>query len=207
LPALTFALAPASCLVPVSRLVRGLSLCRGRRGDAGLSPGRRGGSCGTGAPDGLPNGAADHGTGVCGGKPPAAPGPPSAIQVECSGAKLPKTTAAVTPATAADSARANARRSLAMAARSARRPPTGLNRGRPARLNKGLLAGLNKGLPAGLKRGRPFGLNKGLPFGTTPLFRKTPGALSPAGYSSHGKPGGRCVLTPLRWRPADRLVI
>ena len=74
-------------------------------------------------PDGLPSGAADHGAEACGGRPPAAPCRPPVIPVECSGAKLPKTAAAATPASPADNAMAKARRSLSRAARIARCPP------------------------------------------------------------------------------------
>lgn len=80
----------------------------------------------------MPSGAADHGAGVWGGSPPpAAPDPLLGVQVECSGAKVPKSTAAVTPAAVADSAMVNVRRSLATAARSACRPSEGANSGRP----------------------------------------------------------------------------
>ena len=67
-------------------------------------------------------GAPDHGTEAWGGRPPAVPCPPATpgsppvIQVECSGTMLPKTAAAATPTSEADSAMAKARRSLARGA-------------------------------------------------------------------------------------------
>jgi len=65
----------------------------------------------------MPSGTADHGAGAWGsGPPPAAPDPPLGIQVECRGAKVPKSTAAVSPAAVADIAMVNVRRSLATAA-------------------------------------------------------------------------------------------
>jgi len=68
----------------------------------------------TADPDTADPGTGDPGTVACGG-PAAAPDPRSADQVEFSGARLPTSTAAVTPARLAESARVNARRSLARA--------------------------------------------------------------------------------------------
>jgi hypothetical protein len=63
-------------------------------------------------------GTGDPGTDTGGGLA-AVPDPRSAAQVEFSGARLPTSTAAVTPARLAESAMVNARRSLARAPRCA----------------------------------------------------------------------------------------
>jgi len=123
-------------------------------------------------PDGLPSGAADHGAEAWGGRPPAAPGRPPAIQVECSGATMPKTAAAVTPARVADNAIANARRSLTKAARIARRPPAG-----PVSALRLVPIPCPAPVPCRVPVPRRVptlagpGLNRRLPFGTIPLFR------------------------------------
>ncbi len=139
-------------------------------GDLAAWPFRRGGAGDAACVDGLPWGAADCGAEAWGGRPPAAPGSRPFIQVECRGAMLPKTAAAVMPTRVADMARVNTRRSLAGAARRARRLPADLAPKAGSAPKTGPTLVLAGPWP-----------NRRLPLGTMPLFRYTPDWPKPSG--------------------------